>query len=113
MTEGYVSNNDYRILTMELLGEILHFSKSGRLIVRVENNGAHVKSGLIVLDNKDKRVGKIAELIGSVNSPYASIIPFVQAKSKMAGLKVYFPITGKKDFYFKSKNKKKIKNNKK
>ncbi len=98
---------------MELLGEILHFSKSGRLIVRIENNDSHVKSGLIVLDNKDKKVGKIAELIGSVNSPYASIIPFVQAKSKMAGLKVYFAITGKKDFYFKSKNKRKIKNNKK
>lgn len=98
---------------MELLGEILHFSKSGRLIVRIENNDSHVKSGLIVLDNKDKKVGKIAELIGSVNSPYASIIPFVQAKSKMAGLKVYFAITGKKDYYFKSKNKRKIKNNKK
>ena len=113
MTEEYVSNSDYRILTMELLGEILHFSKSGRLIVRVENNGSQVKSGLMVLDNKEKRIGKIAELIGSVNSPYASIIPFVQAKSKMAGLKVYFPIRGKKDFSFKSKNKKKIKNNKK
>jgi RNA-binding protein len=113
LTEEYVSNNDYRILTMELLGEILHFSKSGRLIVRVENNGSNVKSGLIVLDNKEKRVGKIAELIGSVKSPYASIIPYVQAKSKMAGLKVYFVITGKKDFHFKSKNKKKIKNNKK
>ncbi len=98
---------------MELLGEILHFSKSGRLIVRIENNDSHVKSGLIVLDNKDKKIGKIAELIGSVNSPYASIIPFVQAKSKMAGLKMYFAITGKKDFYFKSKNKRKIKNNKK
>lgn len=113
MTEEYVSNNDYRILTMELLGEILHFSKSGRLIVRVDNNGSNVKSGLIVLDNKEKRVGKIAELIGSVNSPYASIIPSVQAKSKMTGLKVYFVIAGKKDFHFKSKNKKKIKNNKK
>ncbi len=113
MTEEYVSNSDYRILTMELLGEILHFSKSGRMIVKVENNNLHVKSGLIVLDNKDKRVGKIAELIGSVNSPYASIIPFVQTKSKMAGLKVYFAITGRKDFYFKSKNKKRFKNNKK
>ena len=98
---------------MELLGEILHLSKSGRLIVRIENNYSHVKSGLIVLDNKDRKVGKIAELIGSVNSPYASIIPFVQAKSKMAGLKVYFAMTGKRDFSFKSKNKRKIKNNKK
>jgi len=48
-----------------------------------------------------------------VNSPYASIIPFVQAKNKMAGLKVYFTVMGKKDFFSKSKNKKKIKNNKK
>ena len=98
---------------MELLGEILHFSKSGRLIVKVENNGPYVKSGLLVIDNKEKRIGKIAELIGSVNSPYASIIPFVQAKSKMTGLKLYCAVTGKKDFSFKSKNKKKIKNNKK
>lgn len=113
MTEEYVSNNDYRILTMELLGEILHFSKSGRLIVKVENRGSQVKSGLMVLDNREKRIGKIAELIGSVNSPYASIIPFVQAKNKMAGLKVYFTVLGKKDFFSKSKNKKKIKNNKK
>ena len=113
MTEEYVSNRDYRILTMELLGEILHFSKSGRLIVRVENNGSQVKSGLMVLDNKEKRIGKIAELIGSVNSPYASIIPFVQVKNKMTGLKVYFTVMGKKDLFSKSKNKKKIKNNKK
>ena len=83
------------------------------MIVRVENNGSQVKSGLMVLDNKEKRIGKIAELIGSVNSPYASIIPFVQAKNKMAGLKVYFTLMGKKDFFSKSKNKKKIKNNKK
>ncbi|MDF0681077.1 MAG: Gar1/Naf1 family protein [Candidatus Nitrosocosmicus sp.] len=106
MTEEYVSNNDYRILTMELLGEILHFSKSGRLIVKVENRGSQVKSGLMVLDNREKRIGKIAELIGSVNSPYASIIPFVQAKNKMAGLKVYFTVLGKKDFFFKIQKKK-------
>jgi rRNA processing protein Gar1 len=67
----------------------------------------------MVLDNKEKRIGKIAELIGSVNSPYASIIPFVQVKNKMTGLKVYFTVMGKKDFFSKSKNKKKIKNNKK
>jgi hypothetical protein len=48
-----------------------------------------------------------------VKSPYASIIPFVQVKSKMAGLKVYFAMTGKRDFNFKTKNKRKIKNNKK
>jgi RNA-binding protein len=100
-------------LTMELLGEILHFSKSGRMIVKLENKGSLVKSGLTVLDSKDKRVGKIAELIGSVTSPYASVIPFVQAKSKMTGLKVYYAKTGKRDFYFKSNNKRKIKNNKK
>jgi rRNA processing protein Gar1 len=83
------------------------------LIVRIEDNYSHVKSGLIVLDNNDRKVGKIAELIGSVKSPYASVIPYVQAKSKMAGLKVYFAMTGKRDFNFKAKNKRKIKNNKK
>ncbi len=65
---------------MELLGETLHFSKSGRLIVKIENYNPNIKSGLLVLDNQDKKLGKISELIGPVSSPYASIIPFIEKK---------------------------------
>jgi RNA-binding protein len=73
---------------MELLGEILHFSKSGRLIVKIDQNRKNPRAGLIVFNN-EKKLGKIVELIGSVKSPYASIAPFIQPRSKTVGMKVY------------------------
>lgn len=73
---------------MELLGEILHFSKSGRLIVKIDQNRKNPRAGSIVFNN-EKKLGKIVELIGSVKSPYASIVPFIQPRSKTAGMKVY------------------------
>jgi len=73
---------------MELLGEILHFSKSGRLIVKVDQNRKNPRAGSIVFNN-EKKLGKIVELIGSVKSPYASIVPFIQPRSKTVGMKVY------------------------
>lgn len=71
---------------MEVLGEILHFSKSGRLIAKIEKYSSKIRSGLIVIDDKNNKIGKISELIGPVTSPYASIIPFNQKKSKIKGL---------------------------
>jgi RNA-binding protein len=73
---------------MELLGEILHFSKSGRLIVKIDQNRKNPRAGSIVFNN-DKKLGKIIELIGSVKSPYASILPFIQPRNKTVGMKVY------------------------
>lgn len=74
---------------MELLGEILHFSKSGRMIIKIDKNNINHKPGSQVYNEGEKKIGKIAELIGPVNSPYASILPFIQSKNKMAGSKVY------------------------
>ncbi|HSA75777.1 MAG TPA: hypothetical protein VLE21_06270 [Candidatus Nitrosocosmicus sp.] len=80
---------------MELLGEILHFSKSGRLIVKIDRNRKNPRAGSIVFNN-EKKLGKIVELIGSVKSPYASIVPFIQPRSKTVGTKVYTnPVTNK------------------
>jgi len=73
---------------MELLGEILHLSKSGRLIVKIDQNRKNTRAGSLVFAN-EKKIGKIVELIGSIKSPYASIIPFIQPRSKANGLKVY------------------------
>lgn len=111
MTEGYVSNKDNLHLTMELLGEILHFSKSGRLIIKVDNNNTNHRPGSQVYTDGEKKIGKIAELIGPVNSPYASVIPFVQSKSKMSGLKVFTAKFLKNSRTFRSK--KSIRRNKK
>ncbi len=110
MTEEFVSNTGNQYLTMELLGEILHFSKSGRLIVKIDKNRKNPRAGSHVFTN-EKKIGKIVELIGSVNSPYASITPFIQPRSKTTGMKVYTSLinsnarTGKARNYIK-RNKK-------
>ena len=44
---------------MELVGEILHFSKSGRLIVRIDKYKTFIKPGLNVSDDNEKKIGKI------------------------------------------------------
>jgi len=74
---------------MELLGEILHFSKSGRLIIKVDKNNTNHRPGSQVYTEGERKIGKIAELIGPVGSPYASILPYIQSRSKMSGSKVF------------------------
>ena len=70
---------------MEKIGEIVHLAKSGRLIVKVEENINHNLIGQSLIDDKGSKVGKIIELIGSVKSPYASVIPTVDSKYSVGG----------------------------
>ncbi len=73
---------------MEVIGEIIHMAKSGRLIVKVEENTNHNLIGQALIDNNGSRIGKIIELIGSVKSPYASVMPALNSKYTVGG-KVY------------------------
>jgi len=73
---------------MEMIGEIIHMAKSGRLIVKVEENPNHNLIGQALIDNNGSRIGKIIELIGSVKSPYASVMPTLNSKYIVGG-KVY------------------------
>lgn len=73
---------------MEMIGEIIHMAKSGRLIVKVEENTTNNLIGQALIDNKGSRIGKIIELIGSVKSPYASVMPTSNSKYTVGG-KVY------------------------
>jgi RNA-binding protein len=97
---------------MELLGEILHFSKSGRLIVKLDRFDSSMKTGQNISNDQGKMIGKITEFIGPTTSPYASILPFIQKKNKLTGMKVYI----NKNFRKKNSSKtnySKIKRNKK
>jgi rRNA processing protein Gar1 len=73
---------------MEKIGEIIHLAKSGRLIVKIEENANHNLIGQALIDDKGTKVGKIIELIGSIKSPYASVIPTLNSKYSVGG-KVY------------------------
>jgi RNA-binding protein len=97
---------------MELLGEILHFSKSGRLIVKLDRFDSSMKIGQNVSDEQGKKIGKVTEFIGPIASPYASILPFIQKKNKYTGMKVYIDKNFRKKHTSKT-NYSKIKRNKK
>ena len=71
---------------MEKIGEIMHLAKSGRLIVKVEQNIDHRLIGQLLIDDKGAKVGKIIELIGPVKSPYASVIPTINSKYSIGGV---------------------------
>jgi RNA-binding protein len=54
-------------------GEVIHIAKSGRLILKI-GTGIVMKSGENLFDNAGKKVGRVTELIGPVNAPYASVL---------------------------------------
>lgn len=68
------------------IGEVLHLARSGRLIVKLTSEA---RPGEILVDGAGKRVGKIAELIGPVKAPYASVIPMTDRTARLVGAKVF------------------------
>jgi RNA-binding protein len=71
---------------MEKIGTIVHLAKSGRLIVKIEENINHNLIGRSLIDDRGTKVGKIIELIGPAKSPYASVIPTLNSKYSIGGL---------------------------
>ncbi|MGI0019878.1 MAG: H/ACA ribonucleoprotein complex subunit GAR1 [Nitrososphaera sp.] len=71
------------------IGEIMHLAKSGRLIVKLNAQGAGIKPGELLVDAAGRRVGKIVELLGPVSAPYASVIPMTDRTARLAGAKVF------------------------
>jgi RNA-binding protein len=78
------------ILQTDEVGEILHLAKSGRLIVKLNTSGAErIKPGELLIDGSGRRVGKVAELLGPIKTPYASVITMTDRTSKLVGSKVF------------------------
>nr|WP_309568978.1 Gar1/Naf1 family protein [Nitrososphaera viennensis] len=72
------------------IGEVMHLAKSGRLIVKLNTTGAaSIRPGEMLIDSAGRRVGKIAELIGPVSAPYASVIPMTDKTARLTGAKVF------------------------
>src|ERR687894_2768244 len=72
------------------VGEIIHLAKSGRLIVKLNDTSAErVKAGEFLIDGSGRRVGRVAELLGPVKSPYASVITMTDKTSRLVGSKVF------------------------
>ena len=56
------------------LGKVLHMSKSGNLIVRLEQPPVPAERARVV-DYKIKRIGTVNSILGPVKSPYVSVKP--------------------------------------
>jgi RNA-binding protein len=75
---------------MNELGQILHLTKSGRLIVKISAATGEKKIiGTPVIDSTGKQIGKIQEIFGPVVSPYASIQPSREKLTSIIGTKVF------------------------
>ena len=80
----------------------MHLSKSGRLIIRLQKDGQQIKSGQLLVDTNGKRIGKVIEVIGPVNAPYASVAPLTDRIKKIIGTNVFNGgvLTKRRDFRY-------------
>lgn len=77
------------IIELEEIGEVMHWAKSGRLIVKLGTAGLETKGGDLLVDENGKRVGKVLEVIGPTTAPYASVMPHTDRTNKITGIKVF------------------------
>ena len=93
------------VAKLEERGEVMHLAKSGRLIIRLVTGNKETKNGELLVDANGKPIGKVIEIIGPVNAPYASVAPMTDRINKIIGIKVFsggFPpkrrISGSKNY---------------
>lgn len=70
-------------------GETIHIAKSGRLILKIQR-GVVLKSGESLIDNTGRKIGRVNELIGPVDAPYASVLLDNDEISKTKGTKLFY-----------------------
>jgi RNA-binding protein len=78
------------MVSMDELGTIIHVARSGRIIVKIDNDASKIKStGVSLVDSSGLRIGRIQEIFGPVFSPYASILPSRNKLDGIVGKKVF------------------------
>ena len=90
---------------MTEVGEIIHKAKSGRLILKLHDQTT-IKAGDTIVDSQGKKIGNVNELIGSVNTPYASVILLKDDFKIKSGEKVFRFIAKNTKKYFRNRFKK-------
>jgi RNA-binding protein len=69
-------------------GEVIHIARSGRLILKI-SGGIVLKSGENLFDKTGKKVGRVTELIGPVDAPYASVLLDNIQSKRVTGSKLF------------------------
>ncbi|HYY91967.1 MAG TPA: Gar1/Naf1 family protein [Candidatus Dormibacteraeota bacterium] len=73
---------------MRRLGKVLHLSKSGNLILRLEQTPVP-SIGAQVSDYKIRQIGVVNNVLGPVKSPYVSVKPVANVDGTLAGRVLY------------------------
>ncbi|HET8794642.1 MAG TPA: Gar1/Naf1 family protein [Nitrososphaeraceae archaeon] len=81
-----ISKLQYDLLTE--IGKIIHKAKSGRLILKLFEESP-IKMGDTIVTSHGRKIGIVNELIGSVKSPYASVILADEDFETKSGENVY------------------------
>ncbi len=72
---------------MRRLGEVLHISHRGMVIVRTDKSPP---IGAEVVDKKVQKVGQVKDVFGPVKAPYVSVKPFNNVDlEKIVGHQLY------------------------
>ncbi len=85
-----MSSSDWSVpgAGLRRLGKVLHLSKSGNLILRIESTEPP-PTGVEVCNYKLERVGIVNNILGPVKAPYVSVQPFVDNVGTHAGRVLY------------------------
>ena len=73
---------------MRRLGKVLHLSKSGNLILRLEQTPVPAISAQ-VCDYKLRTIGQVNNILGPVRSPYVSVKPASSVDGTLVGRILY------------------------
>ncbi len=73
---------------MRRLGKVLHLSKSGNLLLRLEQYPVPI-IGAQVCDYKLRNVGVVNNILGPVKTPYISVKPASNVDGALVGRLVY------------------------
>ncbi len=73
---------------MRRLGKVLHLSKAGNLIVRLESPKIP-RDGAQVYDYKIVKIGMVNNILGPVKAPYVSVQPSVEGAGTLPGRVLY------------------------
>ena len=73
---------------LKRLGKVLHLSKSGNLILRLDQPLVPA-IGAQVCDYKIRRIGVVNNVLGPVKSPYVSVKPVANVDRTLAGRVLY------------------------
>ncbi|MDH5481644.1 MAG: Gar1/Naf1 family protein [Candidatus Bathyarchaeota archaeon] len=71
---------------MRRLGRILHVTPSKNFVINIENLP---RIGEIVVDEDLRTVGKISDIFGPVDSPYATVKPTIRELQKLVHKMLY------------------------